>query len=298
MSAPKSPSMTYAEWHAQGQAFAYNSHDIFYREAGEGAPLVLLHGFPTASWDWHRIWQPLVDRYHLIAPDFIGFGHSAKPRSYDYSLVDQADLVEALLKEKGIAKVHVLAHDYGDSVAQELLARHIERQGKGELQLLTVCFLNGGIFPDTHRPLFIQKALASPIGFLLTPFLTKKKLRKSFENIFGPDTQPTAQEIDEFYDLIDRNKGQGIFHKLIRYMPERRRQEARWVGALEQSPLPMRFINGAMDPISGKHVAEKYRKQVPGADVVLLERIGHYPQTEDPEAVLEAYLKFREAAVR
>lgn len=292
--------MNLHEWQAQGKTFSYKGHQIFYREAGEGAPLVLLHGFPTASWDWHKVWQPLAERYRLIAPDFIGFGFSDKPRKYAYSLVDQADLIEEMLREKGIQKVHVLAHDYGDSVAQELLARHIDRQdqhGAG-LQILTVCMLNGGIFPGIHRPLLIQHLLISPIGFLLSPFLNKRKLRKSFETIFGPDTQPTPQEIDEFYALIEHERGQLIFHKLIRYMSERKRHKDRWVGALVNAPLPMRFINGALDPISGKHVAERYREMVPGADVVSLDRIGHYPQTEDAAAVLEAYLAFREAAVR
>ena len=94
--------------------------------------LLLIHGFPTASWDWYRMWPDLVQEYHVLAADFLGFGFSDKPRNYPYSILDQADLLEALLREKGIGRVHIISHDYGDTVAQELLARFSRTYTKGE----------------------------------------------------------------------------------------------------------------------------------------------------------------------
>lgn len=82
-------------------------------------------------------------------------------------------------------------------------------------------------------------------------------------------------------------------HKLIRYMAERKRYRARWVGALQQAAIPIRLINGAFDPISGRHMTERYRELIPNPDVILLEQIGHYPQTEAPALVLKHYLAFR-----
>lgn len=81
------------------------------------------HGFPTASWDWHKLWPEFVKHYRVIALDMIGFGFSDKPINYHYSIGDQADLQQALLTSLGISSIHLLAHDYGDTVAQELLAR-------------------------------------------------------------------------------------------------------------------------------------------------------------------------------
>ena len=112
------------EWRNRGRSFVYRGHRVFYRRTGHGESLVLIHGFPTASWDWHKLWHELGQRFDVVAPDMLGFGFSDKPRDYDYSLVDQATLHETLLAELGISSVHILAHDYGDSVAQELLARH------------------------------------------------------------------------------------------------------------------------------------------------------------------------------
>lgn len=112
-------------WRKRGQTFVFGGQTLRYWAAGQGEPLLLIHGFPTASWDWHYLWQPLAQRYRVIACDMLGFGDSAKPVNHDYSLLEQADLQQALLAHLNVDQpVHILAHDYGDSVAQELLARH------------------------------------------------------------------------------------------------------------------------------------------------------------------------------
>ncbi len=287
----------FADWKEKGDFFRYKqAHNIFFRREGNGSALLLLHGFPTASWDWNKIWPALCDRFEVIAPDFIGFGFSDKPASYSYSILDQADLIEAIIQAQGFSEVHILAHDYGDTVAQELLARYIERREskKSPFEILSVCFLNGGLFPESHQPRAIQKLLVSPFGSLLTPFLNKNMLRRNFSKIFGPDTQATSKEIDEFYALIEYNNGQPVFHKLIRYMKERKQYRDRWVGALLESPIPMRLIDGALDPVSGRHLAERYIELVPESDVIILDAIGHYPQTEAPEKTLLHFFEFIE----
>jgi pimeloyl-ACP methyl ester carboxylesterase len=287
-------------WKDSGLYFLYKEkYPVFYQTAGEGPVLLLLHGFPTASWDWHKVWMPLSQKFRLLAFDFMGFGFSDKPRTYHYSLHDQADLAESLLRYLNIGDYHILAHDYGDTVAQELLARYYDQKGNpnGSPQLLSLAFLNGGIFPGTHHPRPIQRALASPLGLLLTPFLNKRKLARNFSAIFGPDTQPTAQEIDEFYQLIENKKGKYLFHRLIRYMHERITYEERWLAATVRGELPQCLINGAYDPISGQHVADYYQQVVKQAQVTLLDRIGHYPQTEAPTKVVAAYVSFFNTSV-
>ncbi|MCB0546007.1 MAG: alpha/beta hydrolase [Phaeodactylibacter sp.] len=284
-------------WHRAGRSFNWNGHRIFYRESGRGEALLLLHGFPTASWDWHKVWPTLEGRFHLIAPDFLGFGFSDKPRRYDYTIAHQADMVEELVGCLGIRSFHILAHDFGDTVAQELLARHNGKEGAfGQgLAVETLCLLNGGLFPEAHSPRLVQHLMASPIGGILAPFLSKRTLARNFKAIFGPDTPPTPQEIDEFWETITFNRGKGVMHLLIRYMAERRAFRSRWVGALEQAAIPVRLIDGAADPISGRHLAEHYQQLIPDPDVVFLEGIGHYPQTEAPELVLKHFLEFLEA---
>ena len=286
--------MQLEQWRHGARQFDYRGHAIFYRDDGTGPALLCIHGFPTASWDWHKLWPGLTARFRTIAADMIGFGLSAKPRHYDYTIGDQASLHEALLAALGIDDGHVLAHDYGDTVAQELLARHAERRAAGAARptLRSVCFLNGGLFPEMHRARLAQKLLHSPLGPLLGRLMSEDGFRRSFAPIFGAETQPSDAELATAWSLVAHNDGPRIAHRLIRYIGERRAHRERWVGALQHTSVPLRFINGPADPVSGAHMADRYRALVPHPDVVRLDGIGHYPQLEAPQRVLDAYLAF------
>lgn len=278
-------------WRKRGQSFLFRGRTIRYWVAGQGEPLLLIHGFPTASWDWHYLWQPLARRYQVIACDMLGFGDSAKPQDHEYSLLEQADLQQALLAHLHIQRpVNVLAHDYGDSVAQELLARHYESR----FDMASCVFLNGGLFPETHRPVLMQKLLLSPLGWIVGRAFSRDALVKSFRRIFGPATRPSESVLDDFWSLIDNHQGTRILHRLISYIPERRVQRERWVDAMQRGEVPLRLIDGEYDPISGAHMVERYRQLIPQADVIALPNIGHYPQTEAPVLVLKHYLAFRQ----
>ncbi len=286
------PGIALDAWRAQGQTLCFGPHAIRYWVAGDPAaqPLLLIHGFPTASWDWHYLWQPLAQRYRVMACDMLGFGDSDKPRGHAYRLLEQADIQQALLAHLGEQRpVHVLAHDYGDSVAQELVARHEE----GRIRLASCVFLNGGLFPETHRPVLAQKLLLSPLGALVGRRFNRQRLAANFAKVFGPQTQASSAELDAFWQLIAHNDGPGVMHRLIHYIPERRQQRDRWVRAMQTTRLPLRVIDGAVDPISGAHMVARYRALIPQPDCVLLDGIGHYPQTEAPQQVLDHYFVFQ-----
>jgi pimeloyl-ACP methyl ester carboxylesterase len=86
-------------------------------------------------------------------------------------------------------------------------------------------------------------------------------------------------------------------HKLIRYIPERVEHRERWVGALQTTKVPLKLIVGSVDPISGSHMASRYRELVPRYDVSELAGVGHYPQVQSPRAVTDSYLAFRDRLV-
>jgi pimeloyl-ACP methyl ester carboxylesterase len=292
--APLSPALR--EWQALGLRSAFGRQQVFVREGGDitRPALLLLHGFPTASFDWHPLWAPLAEHFHLIAPDLLGFGFSSKPADHRYSVLEQADLVEQVLRERERCSVHVLAHDLGDSVAQELLARHEQRQFLGEpgLRLHSVCFLNGGLFPEAHRPRLIQRLLGGPFGALLVPLLGRRLFVRSFVKLFGANTRPDATLLDDCWALVAQADGQRIAHRLLAYMGERRRQRAVWVGAMQTTRVPLRLIDGMDDPVSGAHLVARYRELLAVPDVVELPGIGHYPQLEAPAQVLAACRSF------
>lgn len=281
-----------AQWQQRGRRVRCHGHELFVADEGDPSlPVVLMiHGFPTAGWDWHAIWPALAAHYRLVAPDMLGFGFSPKPRPHHYTIGEQADLLERLMEHLGLARYHVLAHDYGDTVAQELLARDNQR-GKRR-RCLSVSLLNGGLFHGTHRPRFVQKLLLSPLGPVAVRMLGRATLERNMKAIFGPHTQPAPQDIDAFWALISHHDGHRIFHLLIRYMQERKTYAQRWLDALREAKVPIQMINGSMDPISGAHMVARYRELVGNDNIVELASIGHYPQLEAPAAVAEHYLRF------
>ena len=279
-------------WQQGGKWFSYEGHAIFSRMAGQGEPLVLLHGFPTASWDWHRLWPMLTQQYNVLALDMLGFGFSDKPSDYDYSVEDQADLFSGWIEGLGLSGVHLFAHDYGCSVTQELLAR--EQEGALPFHILSVCFLNGALFPEVHNPLLIQKLLRSPLGGLISRGLSRRAFERNFRRLLGSVNPPDHQDMDDFWHLLTYNNGRGILHRLIHFMEERRCHRNRWVGALQRATQPMRLISGVADPVSGAAMARRYRELIADADVVSLRNVGHYPQFESPWEGFTAYRDFRQ----
>lgn len=281
--------MTHDDWYAGGQLLELAGQTIFVRHNGAGEPLICLHGFPTSSWDFEPIWPQLSAQFDCFASDLIGLGRSSKPKA-PISVKDQADLIEALALHFKIEKAHLLAHDLGDTVAQELLAR--QQEGRSKVQWQSCVFLNGGLFPETHRPRFIQTLLASALGPLVASFSSKRTFRNNMTRIFSIEHPPSSDFINSSWDLLIENNGRQMLPRLIRYMNERRVERPRWIKTLTESKIPLRLINGVQDPVSGLHAAHRYQELVPNPDVVLLEHAGHYPHVEQPELVLKAFFEF------
>ncbi|KAM6146316.1 mesoderm-specific transcript homolog protein isoform 2-T2 [Phoenicopterus ruber ruber] len=255
-------------WRSSGGYFTYKDQNIFYRDStgavGSSDIVVLLHGFPTSSYDWCKIWEGLTQRFHrVIALDFVGFGFSDKPRPHRYSIFEQASIVEGLVRHLGLhhQRINLLSHDYGDTVAQELLHRY-EHNKTGSILINSLCLSNGGIFPETHYPWFIQKILKD--GGLLSPVITR------LMNFF-------------FFS-------RGI----LQYINQRKKHRDRWVGALMSTSVPLHLIYGPLDPVNPHpEFLQLYKKVLPMSTVsVLDDHISHYPQLEDPTGFLNAYLNF------
>jgi pimeloyl-ACP methyl ester carboxylesterase len=208
---------------------------------------------------------------------------------------------EALLAELGIGACDVLAHDIGDSVGQELLARQVGSELRHDLGIRSIAWLNGGMFYEAYTPRLVQRVLSgSSVGDLVARALRGPVARRTVERtmgeLFGPRTQPTPEELDRMFELLAYRDGLRVTHRVGRFVLDRREHRNRWVRAMRETGTPMRLIDGPFDPNSGRHMADRYRELVPDADVVLLgDQIGHWPQLEDPEGVLRHYLDFVDA---
>lgn len=283
--------MNLENWHQSGNYFDYQDNKIFYHLSAKSDEILLcLHGFPSASFDYHKIWDELTKQFSVLAFDMIGYGFSAKPTDFDYTTFQQIDVLQALLEHLQIKKIHILAHDYGNTIIQELLARAEENRLNFTIE--SIVMLNGALFPETHRPILAQKILISPIGFLFGKLIPDSRFKQSLASIFGQETQPTETELNDFVTLFRYNNGKKIAHKLIRYMRERAIYRERWVGALARTTVSLRFINGLADPVSGAHLVKRFREVLPHTDIIELVDIGHFPHFEVPHKTLKYFFEF------
>jgi pimeloyl-ACP methyl ester carboxylesterase len=266
---------------------------VFVRRMGSGPVLTLLHGFPSSSHDWAKAAPALSQQFTLLMPDFLGFGASEKPFEHVYSLHEQADLVQALWAREGVDSTAIAAHDYATSVTQELLARDAEAAGGSPafgVELRAITLMNGGVYPDLHRPQPTQKALLDPeVGPKLGPLMSEETLAVGLAPTFG-EGYDASEDVPEMWRAISRGDGQLISHLLIRYIVDREEHGERWVGALESTAVPLAFVWGMQDPVSGAHMAQRIAERLPEAPRVELSEVGHWPPLEAPERVAEALL--------
>jgi pimeloyl-ACP methyl ester carboxylesterase len=96
---------------------------------------------------------------------------------------------------------------------------------------------------------------------------------------------------DLFHQILEYNDGKRVLHKVGTFITDRYAHRNRWVRAMRQTNISMRLIDGPIDPNSGRHMAQRYLEVIPNPDVVMLDdNIGHWPQIEAPDAVLENFL--------
>lgn len=285
-----------AEWFAGGERVPVTLSDgkgrsrtyhIFCRVVGSGPWVTFLHGFPTCSWDWAKIEPALQARHRLLLFDFLGFGDSDKPTAHHYSIFEQADLTQALWRHYGIAQTALVAHDYGDTVATELLARQAE--GKLDTHVTRAVLLNGGIYVDVYKPLLIQTLLRQPVlGPAISRLINERSFARSFRAIFSPRHPISEAEMRQHWAAIQRRDGTRNYHALIGYISERHAQRKRWEQMIERGPTPLNFIWGTADPVSGGPIAARLRERAAHTDIMELVGVGHYPQIEVPAVVSEA----------
>jgi pimeloyl-ACP methyl ester carboxylesterase len=262
-----------------------------HQREGEGIPLVLLHGFPSSSYDFRELW-PLLGERPLLTLDFLGFGLSDKPRGHGYGLAGQADLVEEIAARRFPGReVFLIAHDMGTSVATELMAREMDASAK--LRFPGALLFNGSIVLDRASLTPSQRILRSRLGPLAARLSSKRVFRQQFGGVFSAAHPLSDEEAEDQWALICHNGGRTMGHELVAYLGERVRLAGRWHGAVSDWRGELSLAWGLLDSVATTEVLDALKQLRPGLPVEELPGLGHYPQLEDPVAmagVVEAAL--------
>lgn len=288
--------MNVDEWRVHGAYHTLQGQTLFAVDTGsddsaddDKPTLVLLHGYPTSSHDYYRVLSDLAAHYRVIVHDHLGFGLSDKPRDYSYALHEQTDFAVLLWQHLGVSSAHLFAHDYGTSVATELLARWNRGFRPVTLESVTLC--NGSVHIELARLRLIQKLLRNQtLGPAVARLSSQRVFNRNMRKLWHDPAALPQTDLDIMWELLTRDGGKAVLPKITQYLRDRVLYWHRWVGALQQSQLPLNFLWGAEDPITGRDVAELHQAEAPGSRLTVLDDVGHYPMLEAPRRWTDALL--------
>ena len=282
-------------WQARGRTISTPDGSAWALEQGpgpanqsSGTPVLVLHGFPTSSWDFAAAIDRLAEKRRVIAFDFLGYGLSDKPRDFGASLFEQADVAQIVARAHGVTRAHVWAHDMGTSVATELCARR--ERGLLPFAMESLVLMNGSVHIELAHLTMGQHILKSPLGPLFATLTNGVTFKAQIKRVFAHP--PSEDELDAMWHLVSRADGPAVLPSLIRYTEERARFRRRWIGALERLDVPALVAWGARDPVAVMAIADALAAEIPGAGRVTWDDLGHYPQVEDADRVVADVSKF------
>ncbi len=278
--------MNAKEWLNKGQFIKIKGRQLFFVDTDPKSNkpvLLILHGYPTCSYDYYKSLPYLSEHFRVIVHDHLGFGYSDKPKNYSYSLFEQADFALLLWETIGINQAHILAHDYGTSVATEIIARDNENKIDAfNISSITLC--NGSMHIELAQLRLIQKLLLNPItGPIVARLSNKKTLARNLKNIYFDPSRISQSEIDALWTMMTHNNGKTVLHKVTQYIKQRFTYWNRWIGALRGTDLPIGIIWAKNDPVAVLKIAETIHQESKNSTLKVLDNLGHFPMLEDPE---------------
>ena len=291
--------MTANEWKSKGEFITVNDRKLFVIDTSSffstedqvpSKTMVVLHGYPTSSYDYYKVLPELSKHYRVIIHDHLGFGFSDKPLDYSYSLLDQADLALQLWQLLGVKKVHLLAHDYGTSVATEIIARNNNHELIIEIEKLTLC--NGSMHIELSQLRTIQKLLKNKwLGKYVAKLTTYAIFSKNLRNVYFDKTKVGNNELKDMWMQLEYNEGRKVIHKLSQYINERYTYWNRWIGALKETNLQTNIVWAKNDPVAVPAIARLIATEISNNKLFWIENTGHFPMLENPDEWLNCILK-------
>jgi pimeloyl-ACP methyl ester carboxylesterase len=262
---------------------------IAYLEAGEGPPLVLIHGIAEAAWAWEAILPALAREHRVIAPDLLGHGRSAKPRG-DYSLGTQATLIRDLMISLDIERATLIGHSLGGGITMQFAYQYPERCER------MVLVASGGLGQDVT---FMLRSLGLPGADLVAPLFLSTRARDLIQGATGwlgrrgLKSNAGQRAMWRSYDSLTDPATRAAFIATVRAVIDERGQR---VSALERlylaGTMPTMLLWGEKDRIIPAKHARSAHEEMPGSRLEIVPGTGHFLMVEKPERVAELILDF------
>ena len=290
--------------------------DVFYREAGNpnNPTILLLHGFPTSSHMFRDLIPQLADEYHLVAPDYPGYGQSSMPSvdEFEYSFDNIANIVDQFIDKVGLKSYSLYLMDYGAPIGFRIATKHPERvegliiqNGNAYVEGIDNNFwepikaywkdrkaVNQGLDNDWWKN--VKKAYNKPnmtndeaLRFLFTLGATKWQYTNGVRDInaISPDTW------DHVQPLLDRKGNNEIQLEMFYSYGTNPPLYPEWQAYLREHQPPTLIVWGKNDEIFPAAGAHPYKRDLKVVDFHLLDT-GHFALEEDGQVIAEHIRRF------
>jgi len=273
--------------------------EVFYREAGpkDARTIVLLHGFPSSSHMFRELIPRLADRYHVVAPDYIGFGYSARPAAaeFKYTFENLTDHVEKLLFDiLGLRKFSIYVQDYGAPVGFRIAARHPEA-------IEAIIVQNGNAYVEGISPAFEplkafwanrDEKTEQPVRALLTAETTRFQYTHGARN--PEKISPDSYTFDQYF--LDRPGNDAVQLDLFHDYPSNVALYGEWHEYFRQKQPRTLIVWGQNDPFFTVEGAKAFLTDLPNAELHLLDA-GHFALEEEGGFIADRIREFLGRAI-
>jgi len=272
--------------------------EVFYREAGpkDGRTIVLLHGFPSSSHMFRDLIPKLADRYHIIAPDYIGFGYSAHPdtKQFSYTFENLTAVVEELLFQKlNLKKFSIYAQDYGSPVGFRLAS-------KNPRAIEAIIVQNGNAYVEGLSPAWEplrnlwskrNTETETAVRGFLAPETTKFQYTHGVRD--AAKISPDSYTFDQLF--LDRPGNDAVQLELFFDYASNLALYPEWQSYFRTHQPPTLIVWGQNDPFFTVEGAKAYQRDLPNAELHLLDT-GHFALEDENEAIANHIRRFLDAS--
>lgn len=265
--------------HAERSRFAeVDGVRVHYQEAGEaGAPaVVLIHGFCASTFVWSDVLLQIAEMgFRVIAPDLVGFGFTAKPRSFEYTFEAQARAVVGLLDELGVGRAALVGSSYGGAVAAVCALDYPERVSR--------LVLVGAVSNDDVKRQTLLRLAASPVmGDLLSPLLlgSPRLMRWRMSKVYAPENARlfAGERMEAHHRTLRSSQAHAAVLRTLR-----RWDAGRILREGARITQPTLLVWGEHDRDIPLREGERLHALLPNSRLVVFENCGHLPPEERPE---------------
>ena len=286
------------KWREEGQILELQGKKIFVHDQGPKVDdaVFIVHGYPGSSWDFQGVVERIGDKARTVVMDMRGFGLSEKPLEgtyqENYTLELQADLYVALAQKLGLKSVILVAHDMGQTVGLELMARFEE--SRTPFRIRHAILLDGSTLVDMIQLQPFQTQLLAQPAVAYDDDMAWQDIVDLFPGTFGKETK-ARDDFDEIVTCmshqIDYDHGSRVVGSIGHYLKERKEEFARWSRTLFTfKHAPMTVIWGVQDPVALIAMADRIKKERPVTDLYKYEDSGHWPSIECPDRIGDAII--------